>query len=205
MPKDKTQTLKKIIPSAKKEFLEKGFAGASMRSIAKGAGMSAAGLYAHFENKEAMFEALVSPVYTEFIEQYRAEGNRHYQQLKEHGMEPMWDASRQTMGRFIEFIYGHLDEFRLLISCSEQTAYEHFTHTLIDLDVDMTIRYLQYAKELGFPVNECSRQELHIIVNAQFSCIFEMVLHEIPKPEALRMAERFSGFFSAGWRDFLGT
>ena len=120
-------------------------------------------------------------------------------------MEPMWETSRQTMGRFIEFIYDHSDEFRLLISCSEQTAYEQFTHTLIDLDVDMTIRYLQYAKELGFRVNECSRQELHIIINAQFSCIFEMVLHEIPKSEALRMAERFSGFFSAGWRDFLGT
>lgn len=204
MPKDKTRTLEKIIPSAKKEFLEKGFTGASMRNIAKGAGMSAAGLYAHFDNKEAMFEALVAPVYTKFIERYRQEGDRHFTQLKEHGMEPMWESSRRTMGLFIEFIYSHLDEFRLLISCSEQTAYEQFTHSLIDLDVEMTLRYLQYAKELGFPVREPGLQELHIIINAQFSCIFEMVLHEIPKEAALMMAERFSGFFSSGWRDFLG-
>ena len=61
MPKDKTGTLEKIIPCAKKEFLDKGFERASMRTIAADAKMSAAGLYCHFESKEAMFESLVLP------------------------------------------------------------------------------------------------------------------------------------------------
>lgn len=203
MPKDKSKTLEKIIPSAKREFLEKGFANASMRSIAAGAGITAAGLYCHFDSKEAMFEALVSPVYTDFIERYRAEGEKHFRQLTDNGMDPMWESSGQTMGLFMEYMYAHLDEFRLLISCSEQTPYEHFTHSLIELDIEMTLRYLEMAKGLGYPVQRIGRRELHILSNAQFSCIFEMILHDVPKEEAMRMAERFSSFFAAGWKEVL--
>ena len=61
MPKDKTDTLKRIIPHAKQEFLEKGFEKASMRRIAENAGITAAGLYRHFNSKEAMFASLVAP------------------------------------------------------------------------------------------------------------------------------------------------
>lgn len=203
MARDKTKTLEKIIPNAKKEFLERGFANASMRNIAAAAGMSAAGLYSHFASKEAMFEALVAPVYEEFLNRYKEQGEAHFRELEKNGMEPMWDSSRETMGLFIDYIYDHLDEFRLLISCSEQSPYERFTHSLIDLDIEMTKQYLDVARDLGYKVKEVSKEELHILVNAQFSCIFEMVRHDIPKERALVMAERFSGFFACGWQDFL--
>lgn len=203
MPKDKAPTLERILPSAQREFLENGFAGASMRRIAEGAGITAAGLYRHFDSKEALFAALVAPVYEEFLRNYRAEGDAHFAQLQSGGMEPMWASSHQTMGLFIDFIYRNLDTFRLLVSCSEQSPYEHFTHALIDLDIEMTQKYLAHAKALGYPVKEANPQELHVLINAQFSCIFEMVLHGTPREEALRMGERFSRFFAAGWKDFL--
>lgn len=50
------------MPCIKAEFLEKGFEKASVRSIANRAGMSAAGIYRHFKDKEAMFDALVAPL-----------------------------------------------------------------------------------------------------------------------------------------------
>ena len=203
MPKDKSKTLEKIIPAAKSEFLEKGFTGASMRSIAARADMSAAGLYCHFENKEAMFEALVSPVYSELIRRYNAQSDIYFEQLENVGMGKMFDASGKTMAIFVEYIYDNLDEFRLLISCSEQTPYEHFTHALVDLEVEMSINYIAKAKALGYEVNDISREEIHIIASAMFSCIYEIVLHEIPKKKGIRMAEQFSSFFAAGWKDLL--
>ena len=44
MPKDKTETHERILPVARKIFLEKGFEKASMRDIASEAGLTAAGL-----------------------------------------------------------------------------------------------------------------------------------------------------------------
>lgn len=47
-----------IVAAALEEFNLRGFAGASMARIAKGAGVSRATLYLYFENKEALFLAV---------------------------------------------------------------------------------------------------------------------------------------------------
>lgn len=62
MPKDKTASHVQVEAAMRAEFLEKGFEDASVRSIAARAGMSAAGLYRHYKNKEDMFDALMRPL-----------------------------------------------------------------------------------------------------------------------------------------------
>ena len=71
MPRDKTESHIRVVEAAKREFLEYGFADASMRRIAKAAGLTASALYKHFSGKEEMFASLVEPVVSEFLEQYR--------------------------------------------------------------------------------------------------------------------------------------
>ncbi|MGI6622212.1 MAG: TetR/AcrR family transcriptional regulator [Acetivibrionales bacterium] len=56
-----------ILASAEKEFSEKGFSAASVRSIACNAGTSAGNLYKYYKNKEALFLAVVLPVVDECI------------------------------------------------------------------------------------------------------------------------------------------
>lgn len=72
VPKDKSASHARIVPAARKEFLEKGFEKASMRSIAQAAGITSAGLYRHFADKEAMFAALVEPLLDELQALYQA-------------------------------------------------------------------------------------------------------------------------------------
>ena len=59
MPRDKSQSHARIVEAAKKEFLQYGFAEASLRRIAAEAGIQVSGLYKHFANKEEMFASLV--------------------------------------------------------------------------------------------------------------------------------------------------
>ena len=61
MPRDKTASHEKIIAAAMREFLEKGFEQASMKSVAEAVGLTSAALYRHFESKQDMFAALVQP------------------------------------------------------------------------------------------------------------------------------------------------
>ncbi len=51
-------TKKQILESAYLLFVEKGYRGSSMRDIAKHAGIKAASIYNHFENKEQIFGAV---------------------------------------------------------------------------------------------------------------------------------------------------
>lgn len=57
-----------IHQAALKEFNEKGFKGASMRSIAEKSGIAAGNLYRYFKSKEDLFYTVISPAYQKIIE-----------------------------------------------------------------------------------------------------------------------------------------
>ena len=65
MPRDKTLSHIKVNKAIKEEFLEKGYEAASIRDIGARAGMTSAGLYRHYADKEAMFNAMVEPLIEE--------------------------------------------------------------------------------------------------------------------------------------------
>ena len=52
-------TLQKILKVAEEEFLDKGFRGASLRTIVKKAGVTTGAFYGYFKSKEDLFDALV--------------------------------------------------------------------------------------------------------------------------------------------------
>ena len=66
MPKDKTATNAKIIACMRDEFLTWGYEKASLNRIAKKVGITTAGLYKHFDGKEAMFGFLVKDTLEDF-------------------------------------------------------------------------------------------------------------------------------------------
>lgn len=75
--RNKEATIKKILQSANDEFTEHGFEQASVRVIAKNAGVTPGAIYKHFKSKEDIFKAIVSPIlnhlYTRIIKVYLSE------------------------------------------------------------------------------------------------------------------------------------
>ena len=61
MPKLTKEVRDLVVAKAKLEFLENGFEHTSMRNIASDVGISVAGLYKLFTNKEALFDEVVQP------------------------------------------------------------------------------------------------------------------------------------------------
>ena len=62
-----------IIKAAKEVFAEKGFQKASIRDIAKIAGIATGTFYLYFKNKEGFFEALVEEMYEELLAHIKEE------------------------------------------------------------------------------------------------------------------------------------
>ncbi len=60
--KHELNTREKILYAAKREFLDKGFAGTNVRTVAQKAGVTTGALYNLFKNKNGIFEALVDGV-----------------------------------------------------------------------------------------------------------------------------------------------
>lgn len=112
MPRDKTLSHRKIMQSAMEEFSEYGYEKASMRRIGGRCGLTAAALYRHYDNKEAMFDSLVRPA----VEDLRAWIDEHVS---------MWESAEIDMMR--ELIYPRMDEYALLINKSHGFAYVQAT------------------------------------------------------------------------------
>ena len=58
----KDKTYKAILDAARGEFLLHGYKNASMRTIARRAGVGTSNLYNYFEGKDSIFRAIVTPV-----------------------------------------------------------------------------------------------------------------------------------------------
>jgi TetR/AcrR family transcriptional regulator, cholesterol catabolism regulator len=63
--------LNKILFHATEVFYEKGYAGASMRDLARSSGMSLSGLYYYFESKEKLLYLIQKETFTTIVERLR--------------------------------------------------------------------------------------------------------------------------------------
>ena len=203
LPKDKSASHACIVRAAKKEFLEKGFEKASMRSIAKDAGMTSAGLYRHFADKESMFAALVEPTLREFAEQYQTQASRDYKLLRQGQLDTMWESG-SDLSVFLDLIYRHFDEFKLLLCCSEGTKFDNFVHDFVIMEQKETISFLKTARGQGIPVKGIKPKELHLLLSAYAAAIFEVVIHDFTQTEAQHYLKTLQAFFYPGWRAVLG-
>ncbi len=199
MPKDKSGTLEKIIPCAKREFLDKGFERASLRKIAADANMSAAGLYRHFENKEAMFDALVAPLVDTYFRNYEKSIQRNYTLLDTEEVKKFWMFSEEEGLQYINFIYDHFDEFKLLLACSDGTKHQNFIHNVSEMEVKEMTKLMNELRSRGFSVKDISQDELHMLVSGYVTSIFEMVIHDYTREKAITHAKMLMEFLYPGW------
>lgn len=203
MPRDKSENHEKIVKAAFKEFMTYGFNDASMRRIASECGMSASGIYKHFPSKEDMFAALVEPAYTGLKEIYYLKRNDQFEALKDKKADSILESDGDTVCA-MKFIYDNFNAFKLLICRSQGTRYENFAHELASLEEKSTIEYLRRVKEKGIDINRITKKEIHLIVTANINALFETVVHDFSRKDALLYAKHFDDYCVGGWKKLLG-
>ena len=203
MPRDKTLSHERIVEAAKKEFMEYGFTDASLRRIAAKAGIQVGGLYKHFGSKEEMFSSLVEPTIEGLMACFRVIENDYFDEIGKVAAESIWEDQVETV-RFMEYIYDHFDEFKLIVCRSQGTKYERFTHDIAKLEEEVTIRYMNELKKSGFAVNDVDEKEFHLLVTASVEAILQAVIHDFTRDEAIHYAHTLENFYLPGWKSLFG-
>ena len=104
MPRDKSESHERIVEAAKKEFLEYGFADASLRRIAANAKIQVSGLYKHFKNKEEMFDSLVKPAVDGFFSLYSTIEGEYFNDIGKSAEPGFWEGQNEVV-RAMSYIY----------------------------------------------------------------------------------------------------
>jgi len=190
----------KILVFAKQEFLRHGYKDASLRNIASASGVTTGAIYTYFKDKNALFEAIVSPVCRQ-VEVIFEEMSQSYYNEDTVLSDITVQKSLEDLLVVYQFIYDHFEIFRLLVVGAEGSSRSNFVHTIVEYEVKHTMAYLKRvkgAKHLNVHINYTA---LHMIAEGFINAIFEPVRHNMSHEEALENVKFLIIFYTGGWQN----
>lgn len=192
----------RILESAREEFFSKPYEQVSLREVCKKAGVTTGAFYKRYKNKEELFDAIVEPTLKILREYSDSTESFNYNQLDIKDMRRVWELTPETQKRIIEMLYDNYDGIRLLLCHSDGTKYADFIHDFVN---DVTNRSYRFAKEAyrrGIAAFLIEEEEIHMLLTAYWSTMFEPIKHGLPKEKALRHSEAVAKLFD--WTSVLG-
>ena len=195
MSNEEKTTLQMILSAAIQEFLEKGFTSASLRNIAKKAGVTTGALYGYYDSKEDLFEALVGEHYNFLLERFcKAQEQPNN----------LTSTPGECMYEMLLYAYEHLNEFKLILCCSEGTRFSKLIDEMVEIETKGTHDYLVVLEKIGRPAPPIDERLEHILITGMFNTFFELIIHEMPLEEAKHYLKEMRDFYTAGWMKIMG-
>ena len=198
-------TLESIQQAAMQEFLDKGFQGASLRQIVKNAGVTTGAFYGYFSSKEALFASIVEPPAKALMGKFMEAQTSFAELPEEQQPEHMGIESSDCVHWMVDYICQHRQAVKLLLCRAEGTGYEQFIHNMVEVEVEYTLQYMEVLRRLGKDIPVLDKSLCHIIASGMMGGIFEIVVHDMPREQALRDVAQLRDFYTAGWLKLMGA
>ena len=189
----------RLLEVAKKEFLEKGFENASLRSIASLAGTSTNSIYVRFGDKEGLFEAVVTPATDEYLRRFSKMQEAFSSLSKERQQAEMVEYSRKEFLKLVDFMYKRHDEFTLLLSPSFQKQYREFIRKLVELEVAYTGKWLKSTERQFSKQQTVSKELYNSAMTFFFHETFEIIRQDMSLKKAKAYLLMISKYHQAGF------
>ncbi|MDR1630150.1 MAG: TetR/AcrR family transcriptional regulator [Oscillospiraceae bacterium] len=201
MSRSSQLTRSRILECAGQEFLEHGFQNANMRRIAKAAQVTTGAMYNHFANKSVLFDALVQAPAEEMLARFCEIHTDAKEALPEMTGACMKQTAYMGTDWMLEYIYGHLDVFRLVFCRSEGTRWAFYLEKLIAIEEQA---YRVYCDSPGKNGRLIQDMFLHMTASSGFQYLVELVSHDVPYKQAVAVMDNAKRFGMAGWQEILG-
>lgn len=191
----------RILASAKKEFLAHGFEKASLKAICADAGVTTGALYKRYKGKEALFCAVVADTVEAldgFVKQRTAVSP---DSLPDDMLIKAWEMDGNMLP-WLAFLYRHHGGFVLLISGAAGTRYANFQHDFVEIMTIKTHDYFLEAKRRGLTTADVSLEEMHILLSAFWTTVYEPFIHGYSWAQMAAHADLICKLFN--WHQVLG-
>lgn len=194
----------KLLECAMAEFMEMGYQEASLRVIAAKAETTTGSIYTRFRDKEGLFHALVDSTVDELILWMRKGNEAFADRPAGEQRETVFTYRPEIWEQLVDFIYAHWEVFRLLARCTDIDCYEDMLNRMIDIEGAYTLRFLEATGNDALESGRLTPMMLHMLSNAYYSGLFEIVRHDMTKDDAMTYVSQLRCFFTRGWADLLG-
>ncbi|HBK32941.1 MAG TPA: TetR family transcriptional regulator [Porphyromonadaceae bacterium] len=191
-----------IIASAKEEFIKKGFKDASMRVIAKQAGMTVGNVYNYFQSKDDLFCRTMQPL-IEAIDAIFAEHNSEHNL----SLDVFFDYSYQshTMNAILELTDNFASELKLLWFCADGSSLAGYKDALVTQQTAIGIEYLRLMHDKYPQLSiDISPFFLHLTSTFWITLIGEMIRNShLTREEKQQAIGEYIRYGVAGWKTLM--
>ena len=189
----------KIVRAATADFLELGFQGASMRQIAKRAGLTTGALYTRYQNKDVLFASLVESALRDVAEAYEPLKSAYLEAEQSRNPEQIMNAIREEERISLELMFTHYDQCVLFFCCSDGSSIQRRLSLMMEEKASRTVQFLRtIAKE------DTDLDGMELILSQQFNYYRHVLEKGYPQEKAIRCMKNVEKFMEAGWKDLFG-
>lgn len=193
------ETKERLIESAKVEFLEKGYAKASLRKICADAGVTTGALYFFFKDKEDLFAEIVEPPYDglkEILLRHFSEENKIMSEKEMY--EHIEAGHAEFSAELIHHLYADYDAFTLLLKRSQGSRFESCVDEIVDM-VEGTYQAMAEKMARLMPDKKVNSYMRHWLTHMIIDAFIHLFTHEKNEQRALDNMVRIMDFLVKGW------
>ena len=90
--------------------------------------------------------------------------------------ESLEDFTMDGMQRMVEYMYEHLEEFRLLVNAAHGTKFQNFVEHLVEIETDYTYKFMESVGLDPTKRKHITKDFMHIMNKALFESFFDEIL-----------------------------
>ncbi len=188
-----------IIKAAEKEFVEKGYKDASLRSISKSSGVSLSNIYNYFKSKDKLYQQILRPLLDSinsvkiFLKNHSEDEDTFSIEFHLEFLEPV-----------VDFIDNNRNLLKLLLINSYGSSFENYFDDFTEWYTDLSISAMEKIsmKKSEKPVR-INRFVAHNLVAFWVQFLRESLMHDISREELLEYAKDLMSFTYSGWMGLL--
>ncbi|WP_163175852.1 TetR/AcrR family transcriptional regulator [Bacteroides sp. 51] len=190
-----------ILQSARNEFIDKGFKDASMRTIAREAGVGLSNIYNYFTNKDEIFLAIVEPAKAHLFAFLK---EKHTEKHIDFEFMSTFAYQEETVEEYIHLLEEYKEELRLLLYHSEGSSIKNFRDLFTEYLTDVSNHHMGIVARHYPQVRDASPFFMHTLCAFMVSIVGEIITHDLDKQKIREFFREYFIFQIAGWRELIG-
>lgn len=197
-------THENILKSGKINFLNDGYERANLRKICKDAGVTTGAFYRHFEDKEALFVALVEPLAKEILDLYTKFEEESFRSIDEKHIKDLAEINIDGSIETAIYIFRKKDIFELLVYKAYGTKYDNFIEKLVKMEDLNKNKISKIVLKDNYKYINISEKSMHLLNHAYINALCEIIMHSDNIEEVKQNSEIVARFFREGWKKLQG-
>lgn len=187
----------KITTSARVEFLEKGYSGASLRKIAERAGVTVGAIQTRYKSKDELFACLLEPLLCDIERLFQSTKVDYYSGAESDHLIGLKTAMRHESDAILHLIFDHYEEAVMLLCRSAGSSMERYFDEIVQNKIAESMIFFQKAGFAGI-----DEKLLALLISTQFDSYRRIVAECTDRKAAEQYMDSLMIYHFGGWTAF---